>query len=57
MGETMGLRTPSGVACVVPGDWIVKGLRGEFYPVKPTIFSEMFAERLIDQGMVVSGNV
>lgn len=50
MCETMGLRTEFGVAIVSPGDWIVKGIRGNFYPIKPAIFSEMFAERLITQG-------
>ena len=53
----MGLRTDHGVAIVVLGDWIAKGLRGEFYPVKPTIFSEMFAERLIAQGDKAVANV
>jgi hypothetical protein len=24
------------------GDWIVKGVRGEFYPVKPDIFEETY---------------
>jgi hypothetical protein len=57
MDETIGLRTPYGVAIVIPGDWIVLGLRGEFYPVKPTIFSEMFTERLITQGDKAVANV
>lgn len=26
------------------GDWIVKGVKGEFYPVKPDIFSETYEE-------------
>lgn len=25
-----------------PGDWIVKGVHGEFYPVKPDIFDETY---------------
>lgn len=25
-----------------PGDWIVKGLAGEFYPVKPSIFAHTY---------------
>jgi hypothetical protein len=28
------------------GDWIVKGVKGEFYPVKPEIFEETY-ERVI----------
>ena len=57
MGETLGLRTQFGVARVSPNDWVVKGLRGEFYPIKPAIFSEMFAERFITQGDSVVANV
>jgi hypothetical protein len=57
MCETMGIRTEFGVAIVSPGDWIVKGIRGNFYPIKPAIFSEMFAERLITQGDKVVANV
>ncbi len=26
-----------------PGDWIVRGIHGEFYPVKPEIFAETYA--------------
>ena len=25
-----------------PGDWIIKGLRGEFYPCKPDIFEKSY---------------
>jgi hypothetical protein len=27
---------------VCPGDWIVKGIKGEFYPVKPDIFEQTY---------------
>ena len=27
---------------VAPGDWIVKGVAGEFYPVKPSIFEATY---------------
>jgi len=30
--------TPEGGHIVCPGDWIIKGIRGEFYPCKPDIF-------------------
>lgn len=30
--------TLQGVACAEPGDWIVKGMRGEIYPCKPDFF-------------------
>ena len=25
-----------------PGDWIIKGVKGEFYPCKPDIFDELY---------------
>lgn len=25
-----------------PGDWIIKGVQGEFYPCKPAIFEETY---------------
>lgn len=25
-----------------PGDWIIKGVKGEFYPCKPDIFEETY---------------
>lgn len=25
-----------------PGDWIIKGIRGEFYPCKPDIFEQTY---------------
>jgi hypothetical protein len=31
--------TPEGDHRAVPGDWIVKGVKGEFYPCKPDIFA------------------
>ncbi len=32
----------SGMHHVVPGDWIIKGIKGEFYPCKPDIFAESY---------------
>ena len=26
----------------VPGDWIIKGVQGEFYPCKPDIFEQTY---------------
>lgn len=36
MKEHVWIRGGGRWAC--PGDWIVKGINGEFYPVKPDIF-------------------
>jgi len=32
------IRTLEGVMAGNPGDWIIKGVKGEFYPCKPDIF-------------------
>ena len=34
----MDIHTPEGVMSVSNGDWIIKGVKGEFYPCKPDIF-------------------
>jgi hypothetical protein len=35
---TLKIQTPEGVMTVNIGDWIIKGVAGEFYPVKDDIF-------------------
>jgi len=34
--------TLEGVHLASHGDWIIKGVRGEFYPCKPDIFAETY---------------
>jgi hypothetical protein len=34
--------TREGVMDADPGDWIIKGVQGEFYPCKPEIFAETY---------------
>ncbi len=42
-GELKGrIKTLEGVMRVVPGDWIIKGVAGEFYPCKPDIFEATY---------------
>ena len=36
--------TLEGVLSAQPGDYVMKGVKGEFYPVKPHIFPEIFEE-------------
>ena len=36
--------TREGVHIVCPGDWIIKGVEGEFYPCKPEIFKKTYEE-------------
>ncbi len=38
------VHTLEGVHLVSPGDWIVTGVHGEQYPVKPAIFAATYEE-------------
>ncbi len=38
----LSINTLEGAHWVSPGDWIVKGVAGEFYPVKPEIFAQTY---------------
>jgi hypothetical protein len=35
---TLSIQTLEGTMTAVEGDWIIKGVKGEFYPCKPAIF-------------------
>jgi hypothetical protein len=37
--QTLYIETLEGAMRVTPGDWIIKGTRGEFYPCKPDVFA------------------
>lgn len=37
-----GVKTLEGFMRVTPGDWIIKGVTGEFYPCKPDIFAATY---------------
>ena len=39
---TLAIQTLEGEMTAQPGDWIVKGTRGEFYPVKPDVFADTY---------------
>ncbi len=36
------IATLEGPLRAVPGDWIIKGVKGEFYPIKEHIFRETY---------------
>ena len=36
------IKTLEGGHVVTPGDWIIKGIAGEFYPCKPDIFETAY---------------
>jgi len=40
------IRTLEGVMRALPGDWIIKGVQGEFYPCKADIFAATYEEVL-----------
>jgi len=47
-GHVLSIRTLesnkeiSTVHCALSGDWIIKGVKGEFYPCKPEHFKELY---------------
>ncbi|TXH56942.1 MAG: hypothetical protein E6Q97_05460 [Desulfurellales bacterium] len=36
------IQTLEGVMCASPGDWIIRGVKGELYPCKPGIFAATY---------------
>ncbi len=36
------IETLEGTMCASEGDWIIKGINGEFYPCKPDIFEKTY---------------
>ena len=41
-GVYLQIGTLEGTMTAVPGDWIIKGVNGEFYPCKPDIFAATY---------------
>ncbi len=41
---TLQIPTLEGTHTANPGDWIIKGVKGEFYPCKPDIFAATYDE-------------
>lgn len=41
-GEHLAIRTLEGTMRATPGDWIIRGVKGEFYPCKPDVFAETY---------------
>jgi hypothetical protein len=42
LGNTIDIPTKEGVMSASAGDWIIKGVAGEFYPCKPDIFEATY---------------
>lgn len=45
-GDTLYIGTLEGEMRVSPGDWIIKGVKGELYPCKPDIFAATYEAAL-----------
>lgn len=41
-GGSMSIETLEGTMTANAGDWIIKGVKGEFYPCKPDIFAATY---------------
>lgn len=40
--DTLQIETLEGVMTANKGDWIIRGVKGEFYPCKPDIFEATY---------------
>ena len=40
--DRLNIPTLEGTMSAEPNDWIIKGVKGEFYPCKPDIFEETY---------------
>lgn len=47
--DRLVVRTPEGLMEASIGDWIIKGIEGEFYPVKPGIFEASYESAIDEQ--------
>lgn len=47
-GIEFGIETLEGTMRVVKGDWVIKGVNGEYYPCKPDIFEKTY--EIVEQG-------
>lgn len=46
--DAVEIDTLEGTMTAGPGDWIVRGVQGEFYPVKPEIFEATYEPAITD---------
>ena len=44
MSGALVIHTLEGDMCVSAGDWVIRGVQGEFYPCKPDIFKATYEE-------------
>lgn len=55
-GSRLFIRTLEGVMEAKPGDWIIRGIKGELYPCKDDIFRASY-EEATDQKIVVANTI
>lgn len=41
-GDSVVIETLEGEMTALPGDWIIKGVKGELYPCKPDVFEATY---------------
>ena len=41
-GGSINIKTLEGYICASVGDWIIKGVKGEFYPCKDDVFQKSY---------------
>lgn len=44
IGGTVAIKTLEGTMWADQGDWIIRGVKGEFYPCKPDVFEATYEE-------------
>lgn len=42
--EHFSVETPEGNMRITEGDYVIKGIKGEFYPCKPDVFAKSYEE-------------
>ena len=47
-GDVIYIGTLEGEMCAAPGDWIIRGVKGEIYPCKPGIFAATYETTTAD---------
>jgi len=48
-GYNIWIKTLEGIMQVRPGDYIIRGIAGEFYPCKPDIFKETYEVEKVEE--------
>ena len=41
-GSYLQIKTLEGIMTAIVGDWIIRGVQGEYYPCKPDIFEQTY---------------